>query len=266
VRDVANGIYLDPDRMHVLDHKGAQLSVRGPLNIARSPQGWPVIFQAGASEVGRQLAAETAEAIFGAQDTFENGKAFYADIKARVDAIGRDRDSIKILPAALVIVGDTVAEAKIKRAKLDSLIHYESAIGTLSEQLGTDASGFVPDAPLPPIPETNNSKTTRERAIEIAEREGLTVRQLAQRLAGFGGLILVGTPQTIVDEMEIWFENRASDGFNIMFPYLPDGLDDFVGQVIPELQRRSLFRRKYAGSTLRGHLGLTRPANRFFPT
>lgn len=266
VRDVDQGIYLDLDRMHVLDHKGAQLSVRGPLNIARPPQGWPVIFQAGASEVGRQLAAETAEAIFGAQATLESGKAFYADIKARMAVVGRDPDSIKVLPAALVIVGDSVEEAKAKRAKLDSLIHYESAIGTLSEQLGTDASGFDPDGPLPPIPETNNSKTTRARAVEIAEREGLTVRQLAQRLASFGGLTLVGTAQTIADEMQIWVEERASDGFNIMFSYLPEGLDGFVEQVVPELQRRGIFRKEYEGTTLRDHLGLKAPPNRFFPT
>jgi alkanesulfonate monooxygenase len=162
------------------------------------------------------------------------------------------------------VVGDTVEEARAKRATLDSLVHYESAIASLSIALGTDASGFDPDAKLPPIPETNASKTGRERVLELAEREGLTVRQLAQRLGGYSGLAFIGTPETIADEMEEWLETRGSDGFNVMFPYLPGGLDDFVDRVVPELQRRGLFRREYEGTTLRDHLGLPRPKNRFF--
>lgn len=264
IRDVEAGIYFDPDKLHVLDHKGPHLSVRGPLNIARTPQGWPVIVQAGASDSGRQLAAETAEMVFAAGSTLAAGQRFYADVKGRMQAIGRDRDHLKILPGAFVVVGDTVEEALAKRAKLDSLVHYESAIASLSIALGTDASGFDPDAKLPPIPETNASKTGRERVLELAEREGLTVRQLAQRLGGYAGLAFIGTAATIADEMEEWLETRSSDGFNVMFPYLPGGLDDFVDQVVPELQRRGLFRREYEGTTLRDHLGLPRPKNRFF--
>lgn len=264
IRDVEAGIYFDPAKLHVLDHKGPHLSVRGPLNIARTPQGWPVIVQAGASDSGRQLAAETAEMVFAAGSTLAAGQRFYADVKGRMQAIGRDRDHLKILPGAFVVVGDTVEEARAKRAKLDSLVHYESAIASLSIALGTDASGFDPDAPLPPIPETNASKTGRERVLELAEREGLTVRQLAQRLGGYAGLAFIGTAATIADEMEEWLETRGSDGFNVMFPYLPGGLDDFVNQVVPELQRRGLFRREYEGTTLRDHLGLPRPKNRFF--
>jgi alkanesulfonate monooxygenase len=265
IRDAESGLYFDPGKLHVLDHKGPHLSVRGPLNIARPPQGWPVIVQAGASESGRQLAAETAEMVFAAGSTLAAGQRFYADVKGRMAAIGRDRDHLKILPGAFVVVGDTVEEARAKRAKLDSLVHYESAIASLSIALGTDASGFDPDAPLPPIPETNASKTGRERVLELAEREGLTVRQLAQRLGGYAGLAFVGTPETIADEMEDWLETRGSDGFNVMFPYLPGGLDDFVDRVVPELQRRGLFRTEYEGTTLRDHLGLPRPGNRFFP-
>ena len=263
IRDAETGIYFDPARLHVLDHKGPHLSVRGPLNIARTPQGWPVIVQAGASDSGRQLAAETAEMVFAAGSTLAAGQRFYADVKGRMQAIGRDRDHLKILPGAFVVVGDTVEEARAKRATLDSLVHYESAIASLSIALGTDASGFDPDAKLPPIPETNASKTGRERVLELAEREGLTVRQLAQRLGGYAGLAFVGTPATIADEMEEWLETRGSDGFNVMFPYLPGGLDDFVDRVVPELQRRGLFRTEYEGTTLRDHLGLPRPKNRF---
>ncbi|MFE0756835.1 LLM class flavin-dependent oxidoreductase [Inquilinus sp. NPDC058860] len=264
IRDVEAGIYFDPAKLHVLDHKGPHLSVRGPLNIARPPQGWPVIVQAGASDSGRQLAAETAEMVFAAGSTLAAGQRFYADVKGRMEAIGRDRDHLKILPGAFVVVGDTVEEARAKRAKLDSLVHYESAIASLSIALGTDASGFDPDAKLPPISETNASKTGRERVLELAEREGLTVRQLAQRLGGYAGLAFVGTPATIADEMQAWLDGEGSDGFNVMFPYLPGGLDDFVDQVVPELQRRGLFRKEYEGTTLRDHLGLPRPANRFF--
>jgi len=164
-----------------------------------------------------------------------------------------------------VVVAETVAEARQKRAHLDSLVHFDSSIASLSVALGHDASGFPPDEPLPEIPPTNGSHSGRERVLELARREQLTVRQLAQRLGGFAGLAFVGTPRTIANEMERWLYEDGSDGFNIMFPYLPGGLDDFVEQVIPELQRRGLFRREYEGKTLRENLGLPRPENRFFP-
>ena len=265
-RDVQSGQYFDPGRMHVLGHKGPELSVRGPLNIARPPQGWPVIVQAGASEPGRQLAAETAEAVFAAPQSLADGRAFYADVKARAVAAGRAREDIVILPGAFVIVGETIAEAKAKRAALDSLVYSESAIASLSIALGLDASGFDPDAPLPEdLPETNQSKSSRDRVIAMARSEGLTVRQLAQRQGGYSGLSFIGTPASIADEMEEWLDQGGSDGFNIMFPFLPAGLTDFTDQVVPELQRRGLFRREYEGATLRDHLGLKRPPNRFFP-
>ena len=265
IRDVESGIYFDPDKMHVLDHKGPHFSVRGPLNVARPIQGWPVIVQAGASEAGRQLAAETAEVIFAAPGNLAGGKSFYADVKGRMARLGRPRDHLKILPGALVVVGDTVEEARAKRALLDSLVHYESAIASLSIAIGHDASKFDPDGPLPDIPETNASKSGRDRAIALARRENLTVRQLAQRFGGYAGLSFVGTPKTIADEMEQWLVEDGSDGFNIMFPYLPAGLDDFVDRVVPELQRRGIFRREYEGRTLRENLGLPRPSNKYFP-
>ena len=264
VRDVEGGIYSDPSRMHVLNHKGKYYSVRGPLNIARPIQGWPVIVQAGASEAGRQLAAETAEAVFTAQSDLATGQRFYKDVKGRMEKLGRDPEHMKILPGCFVVVGDSVDEAKEKRLKLDSLVNYDSAIASLSIALGHDASKFDPDAPLPEIPESNASQSGRERAIALGKRENLTVRQLAQRLGGFSGLAMVGTPKTIADQMEEWLTSRGSDGFTIQFPYLPAGVDDFVARVIPELQRRGLFRREYEGRTLRENLGLPRPKNRFF--
>ena len=265
VRDVETGLFFDPDRMHVLDHDGPSLKVRGPLNIARPVQGWPVIVQAGSSEAGRQLAAETAEAVFAAEPNLAAGQRFYADVKGRMKAAGRDPDHLKILPAAFVVVGETVGDAQAKRAHLDSLVHYDSGIGSLNGMLGTDVSGYDPDGPLPEIPETEASKSSRARMVEMARAENLTIRQLAQRAGSYAGLAFVGTPSTIADGMEEWLLTGGSDGFNVMFPFLPAGLDDFVDLVVPELQRRGLFRREYEGHTLRDHLGLPRPANRFFP-
>ncbi|MDJ0391340.1 LLM class flavin-dependent oxidoreductase [Roseomonas sp. E05] len=265
LRDQEQGLFFDPARLHVLDHRGEHFKVRGPLNVARPVQGWPVIVQAGASEAGRQLAAETAEVIFAATPTLADGQRFYRDVKGRLAALGRAPEHLKILPGAFVVVGETPEEARAKRAKLDSLVYYESGIAALSIALGLDASGFDPDGPLPEIPPSNASQSGRERAIALARREGLTVRQLAQRLGGYAGLAMVGTPAMIAGQMEEWLHGEACDGFNVMFSHLPGGLEDFVGQVVPELQRRGLFRRDYEGLTLREHLGLPRPANRFFP-
>src|SRR6202012_163019 len=264
IRDVESGIFFDPAKLHVLDHKGKHLAVRGPLNIARPVQGWPLIVQAGSSEPGRQLAAETAEAVFTAPSTLADGRRFYADVKGRMEKLGRDRDHLKILPAAFVVVGDTLDEALEKRARLDTFVHYDSGIASLSIALGHDVWGFDPDGPLPEIPESNPSRPSRWRVVEWAERDKLTIRQLAQRIGGYSGLEMVGTPAMIADQMEAWLVGEGSDGFNVMFPYLPGGLDDFVDKVIPELQRRGIFRKEYEGPTLRENLGLPRPKNRFF--
>jgi len=264
IRDVENGVYFDPERLHVLDHQGEFFSVRGPLNIARPIQGWPVIVQAGASEAGRQIAAETAEVIFASGGNLVDAQRFYADVKGRMERLGRSPDHLKILPGALVVVGETAEEAQAKRALLDSLVHPDSGLASLSIALGHDASSFDLDGPLPEIPESNASKSGRQRIIERARRDNLTVRQLAQIAGSYGGLALVGTPAMIADEMEEWLYRDACDGFNIMFPYVPGGLDDFVDQVVPELQRRGLFRREYEGKTLRENLRLPRPENRFF--
>jgi alkanesulfonate monooxygenase SsuD/methylene tetrahydromethanopterin reductase-like flavin-dependent oxidoreductase (luciferase family) len=173
---------------------------------------------------------------------------------------------MKILPGALVVVGQTRTEAQRKKDLLDSLVHPDSGIASLSIALGCDASGFDLDGPLPEIPETNQSKSGRERMIERARRENLTVRQLAQIAGSYGGLAMVGTPKEVADQMEEWLFTEACDGFNIMFPYVPGGLDDFVNMVVPELQRRGLFRTEYEGRTLRENLRLPRPMNQFFPS
>ncbi|EEA25363.1 hypothetical protein TMatcc_006413 [Talaromyces marneffei ATCC 18224] len=264
-RNVETGQYFDPEKLHVLDHSGDELKVRGPLNIARPPQGWPVIVQAGQSEPGRQLAAETAEVVFCSPKDIEAAKALYADIKGRVEKVGRKREHLKILPAALIIVGESKQDAQEKRLNLDSLVHYDSAISSLSVALGVDVSHLDPDGPLPDdLPETNGSKTGRDGVELLAKTEGLTIRQLAQRYGGYSGLAFLGSPSEIAEEMEKWLKEDASDGFTCTFPFLPQGLEEVTDKLIPELQRRGLFRQDYTGSTLREHFGLPRPENQFF--
>ncbi|MCP1537542.1 LLM class flavin-dependent oxidoreductase [Methylorubrum extorquens] len=266
LRDVEQGLFFDPEKLRTLNHQGEFLKVKGPLNVARPVQGWPVIVQAGASEAGRQIAAETAEMVFGSASSLEAGQAFYADVKGRMAAAGRSRDALKILPGAFVVVGGTEEEAKAKKARLDALVPVESGLANLSVRLGTDASGFDLDAPLPEIPESNASKSGQAQIVDYARRTGATVRDLARRVGGYGGLTFIGTPEQIADRMGEWLEGEACDGFNVMFPFVPEGLDDFCAGVVPELQRRGLFRTEYEGTTLRDHLGLERPGNRFFET
>ena len=266
LRDVEQGLFFDPDKLHTLNHRGEFLKVKGPLNVARPVQGWPVIVQAGASDAGRQIAAETAEMVFGSASNLEAGQKFYADVKGRMRAAGRAPEELKILPGAFVVVGGTEEEAREKKARLDGLVPVESGLANLSVRLGTDASGFDLDAPLPEIPESNASKSGQAQIVDYARRTGATVRKLAQKVGGYGGLTFVGTPEQIADRMGEWLQAQACDGFNVMFPFVPEGLDDFCTGVVPELQRRGLFRTEYEGTTLRDHLGLKRPPNRFFST
>jgi len=223
-----------------------------------------VIVQAGASEAGRQIAAETAEVVFGSSRTMEDGRSFRADLSARMRALGRDPAALKVLPGVLVVVGRTAAEAQERKAQLDSLVHPDSGLPNLSIRLGVDASGFDLDAPLPELQVTNQGQSGQAALVALAQREHLTVRQLAQLAGGYAGLQMVGTAGQIADTMQAWLEAEAADGFNVMFPTVPRGLDDFVDLVVPELQRRGIFRTAYAGTTLRDHLGLARPKNRFF--
>ena len=263
VRNQKTGIFFDTEKMHILNHQGKYLKSRGPLNIGRPIQGWPVIVQAGASNAGRQLAAETAEVVFTSQPTIDHAREFYSDIKGRMRQIGRNPRHMHILPACMVIIANSLEEAKETRAKLDSLVHFESAIASLSIALGTDASVFDPDGMLPDIPETNAGQSSREKAIRIAKEECLTVRQLAQRIGGHSSLCLMGPSELVADQMEEWLSTGGADGFTIQFPYLPQGLDDFVEKLVPILQKKGIFREDYEGDTLRENLGLPRPENQF---
>jgi len=263
VTDKASGIYADIDLIRPIDHVGKYFQVQGPLNIRRPIQGHPLLVQAGSSETGREYAARYAEAVFTAQQTLDEGKAFYDDVKARLPAYGRSPDQLLILPGISPIIGRTHAEALEREAELNALINPEYGVAQLSGILDTDLSVYPLDGPLPDVGTTTEGNQSRFTLVtDLARRENLTIGQLVQRLAGGRGhRVVAGTPVQIADEIELWFTQGAADGFNIMPPTLPHGLDDFVDLVVPELQRRGLFRTEYTGTTLRDHYGLTRPAN-----
>jgi FMN-dependent oxidoreductase (nitrilotriacetate monooxygenase family) len=268
VRDRTTQLYYDPAKLHELNHRGEHFAVKGPLNVARSPQGQPVIFQAGSSEVGRELAARTAEAVFTPQHVLAEAQAFYADLKGRMAKFARHPDHLKVMPGLNPIVGRTLAEAQDKHAHLQSLIHPDVGIEVLSYSLGKfDLRGYDIDGPLPDEvdrQDTNAGQTAFRQIIGWARNEKLTIRQLYQRFAGARGQrTVVGTASMIADEMQAWFDGRGVDGFLIQPATLPGGLNDFVDLVIPELQDRGLFRTEYQGPTLRDNLGLPRPVSRY---
>lgn len=263
--DRENGLYIDADKVHATDHEGTFFKVAGPMTTGRPPQGHPVIVQAGSSEDGLSLAARTAEAVFTSHPSLPSAKAFYDDLKARVVAAGRVPESLKILTAIQPIIAPTEEEATRIEAELEALIHPELAIALLQMQLGGfDLSGYDPDGPLPPIPETRASKGTMKRIIDHAERENLSIIQIARQIAaGRTSKTITGTAEQVADLLESWFGEGAADGFVIAAPILPDMLARFVDGVVPILQQRGLFRADYAGATLRDHLGLARPASRY---
>jgi N-acetyl-S-(2-succino)cysteine monooxygenase len=267
VRDRASGRYFDPAKLHILNHKGPHFSVRGPLNVARPPQGRPVIFQAGSSEIGRELAARMAEGVFTPQHTLASAQEFYRDLKGRMAKYGREPDDLKIMPGLNPIVGYTTREAEEKHRFLQSLIHPEVGLELLSNALGGfDLSEYDIDGPLPDIPDYLgvNGQTSFRNVVRWAREEKLTIRQLYERYAGARGQrTLMGSPGQIADHMAKWFLAHGVDGFLIQPAYLPGGLDDFVDLVIPELQERGLFRAEYEGTTLRENLGLKRPVSRY---
>ncbi|MBV7482943.1 LLM class flavin-dependent oxidoreductase [Bordetella sp. BOR01] len=263
LRDKDSGIFYDVDKLHVLNHKGKHFSVRGPLNVARSPQGRPVVVQAGASEAGRELAGRTAEVIFVAHQTFGEAQAFYADIKQRAVQHGRDPDDVKIMPGIFPVVGQTLAQAEEKFEHLQERIHPVVGVSLLSSMIGFDLSPYPVDGPIPELPETNGGKSRQQLLVDLARRENLTIRQLYLKISGARGhQQIVGTPCQIADQLQQWFEEGGADGFNIMSPWLPGGLDDFIELVVPELRRRGLFRTEYEGGTLRENLGLKIPRHR----
>jgi N-acetyl-S-(2-succino)cysteine monooxygenase len=268
VRDRATGRYFDPAKLHVLNHKGKHFAVRGPLNVARPPQGRPVIFQAGSSEAGRELAARTAEGVFTPQHTLAGAEEFYRDLKGRMARYGRPPEALKIMPGLNAIVGRTAKEADEKHRYLQSLIHPDVGLELLSNALGGfDLSEYDIDGPLPDIPDhwgVVTGQTSLRNVVGWARQEGLTIRQLYERFAGARGQrTLKGSPVEVADDMEKWFLGYGVDGFLVQPAYLPGGLDDFVDLVIPELQSRGLFRSKYEGGTLRDNLGLKRPPSRY---
>jgi len=259
--DRESGRFFDPDKLHILGHKGEHFSVRGPLNVARPPQGHPVIVQAGSSPDGRDFAGRWAEVVFTAQQTLDGAQAYYRSIKEHAARHGRAAEDIKVLPGACILVAPTRAEAEDKYAALQDLIDPVVGLGLLTGQLGdVDISGFPLDEQLPELPVTEGSTSKQQLIYEQARREHLTVRQLYLKVASSRGhRFLLGTPGTIADQLEDWFRNEAADGFNIMPDYLPGGLDDIVSLLVPELQRRGLMRTEYEGRTLRENLGLRRP-------
>ncbi len=266
LRDKESGVYFDTARLHTLNHNGKHFSVRGPLNISRPPQGYPVIVQAGASDAGRELAARTAEVIFTAWQTLEEAQKFYRDVKGRLAKYGRSPDELKIMPGISPVIGRTQAEAEDKYAQLQSLIHPAVGLQILARYFpGVDLSKYDLDGPPPPFAESTNGNTSRLALVtELAHRENLTLRQIYERLAGARGhRVLAGTPTLIADEIEAWFNHEGADGFNVMPPVMSASLNEFVELVVPELQRRGLFRTEYEGTTLRENLGLRRPSNRF---
>ena len=262
VRDQASGLNYDPGKLRLLHHKGPHFSVRGPLNVARAPQGHPVIVQAGASEQGRDLAAATADVIYAASQTIEEAQAYYASVKGRMAQHGRAPAALKIMPGLLVITGESEQEAHDKHGLLQELIDPLVGLSQLAGSMG-DLTGYPLDGPVPRLEEWR-LRSRGQLMYDRAQRDGLTIRQLYMAIAaGNGHRQVIGTPSQVADLMQEWFEQDAADGFNILATHMPGGLEDFVLMVVPELQRRGLFRTAYEGATLRENLGLARPASRY---
>jgi len=263
VADKASGRYVDPARLHGVDYRGDHFAVAGPLNVPRGPQGHPVLVQAGASDTGKRFAARHAEVIFTSHSSPETARTFREDMHGLLAEMGRAPDSLKIMAAITPIIAPTREEAQAIQQSLDALIPTPVAIGKLEGLLGNfDLSGHDPDGPLPDVPQSTLSQSTWEQVVGMARRENLTIAQLARRVAaGRTSRTIAGTAADVADELQHWYESGAADGFVIAPAYLPAGLEGFVTHVVPELQRRGLFRTEYEGETMRDRLGLARPAN-----
>jgi FMN-dependent oxidoreductase (nitrilotriacetate monooxygenase family) len=265
--DKESGVLVETERLHALDHQGEFFRVAGPLAVPRSPQGRPVLVQAGTSDTGRDFAARYAEAIFTAQRTLQDGQAFYQDIRTRVADAGRDPDHVAILPGICPFVGSTEEEARRVEQELAEMVETDFALKQLSHLVENEITEDQLDQKFPKLSGEDNVNGNKSRytlVAEMAEREDLTVRQVLGRMAGGRGhRTMVGTPEQIADDLELWFREGAADGFNLMPPVIPDQLDAFVDGVVPILRERGLFRDEYEGTTLREHLGLERPVNGF---
>jgi FMN-dependent oxidoreductase (nitrilotriacetate monooxygenase family) len=267
VGDHESGVFADGDRIHTIDHQGQHFSVRGPLVVPRSPQGRPVLVQAGASETGKQLGARVADVIFTAQTTHPGAREFYDDIRARASRYGRDPDHVVILPGLYPIVGSTEAEARARKEELDALLNLERELPRLANQLGLDPSELQLEAELPyeRLGDANQIKGSRgffDATVKLAREQHYTVRELLLSNGGAHRQI-VGTAEQIADNIEYWFGTRAADGFNLNFDVFPTGLALFVEHVVPELRKRGIFRTEYEGTTLRDSLGLPRPHSQY---
>ena len=259
-----DGQFFDASKLHEPLHAGKYFNVQGALNVSRPPQGYPVIVQAGQSEDGRELAGKYAEVIFTAQQSLEDAQEFYRDVKSRLLKYGRHPDDLKIMPGVSIFVAKTEQEAQEKYQLLNSLIHPEVGLSLLSGLAGgINLKKFDLDVPFPKLEDTDiNFSSRQQMMIDIARRHNFTIRQLYEYIASARGhWTLIGTPEQVVDELQTWFENEGADGFNVLPPTTPAGLNDFVDFIVPELQRRGLFRTEYEGSTLRENLGLKRPEN-----
>ncbi len=262
-RNKQTGEFFTPGKLHALNHKGEFFSVKGPLNIARSKQGQPVIFQAGTSEDGRNFAAENADAIFVGAESFDEARAYYQDLKQRAKGFGRDADALAILPGIRPIVGRDQAEVESRYQQAVDLVTIEDAIVALGRPFNDhDFSKYPLDAPFPDLGDlgANSQKGGSDRIKQLAKEQGLTLREVALHFSR-PRRDFVGTPDQVADAIQNWFENGASDGF-IINSVLPDGLQYFTERVVPLLQQRGLFRSDYQGATLRQHLGLEVPTNR----
>ncbi|MEN3379024.1 MAG: N-acetyl-S-(2-succino)cysteine monooxygenase [Hyphomicrobiales bacterium] len=253
-----------PEKQHALDHKGKYFTVHGALNVERSPQGKPVIIQAGASDTGRDFAAEVAEVVFGSSATLPKAKEYYQDLKQRMGKFGRHPDELKIASGISVVVGESEQEARDKLDSWQDLIHPDVGVMRLGMDLETDLSDLPLDQPVPEqrIPKSSNLHKAYFDEIAGMIREGLALGEIARRY-NRSKATFCGTAAQVADHMESWMDAGACDGFMISFPALPSTLQDFVDKVVPELQRRGLFRTDYTGHTLRDHLGLRRPGNRY---
>ncbi len=261
-----SGQFFDVSKFHEPKHQGKYFKVEGALNISRPPQGYPVIVQAGQSENGRELAGKYAEVIFTAQQNLADAQEFYRDVKSRLLKYGRHADDLKIMPGVSIFVAKTEQEAQEKYQLLNSLIHPKVGLSLLSGLSGgINLEKYDLDAPFPKLEDADiNFSSRQQMMIDIARKHNFSIRQLYEYIASARGhWTLVGTPEQVVDQLQNWFENEAADGFNILPPTTPAGLNDFVEFIVPELQRRGLFRTEYEGKTLRENLGLKRPENQY---
>jgi FMN-dependent oxidoreductase (nitrilotriacetate monooxygenase family) len=264
--DRSSGIFAEPSRIHRLDHVGKHLKVRGPLNVPRPPQGYPVVVQAGSSEDGKNLAAAHADIHFAIIRGVEEGQRYREDFNERLGRYGKKPESLKILPGILPIVAASRAEAAEKQEFLETLVPVRMSVDLLSSWCGVDLSAFQLDGPLPPLPEdaTFDGGRTFLGRVKALAAQNLSIRDIAQRLTNSGAVpIMAGTPGDVADQMEAWFTAGAADGYNLMFPLLPEDWMNFMQTVVPELQRRGLAKTEYEEGTFRDRLRLTRPSNRF---